>query len=162
MFASLLLIAWFLNMIANPAYFAYMGIGDLRWNLRGHVVIAVVNAVLGLALGATVGGMGVVAGFVIALLTGSVMIAVAYQRQYDIRFSELFDRQSLVLGLAGLAGMAVSILLYDRLKTSSSLWLLFVVVLISYSLIVAIPMWMHPARKQVLSWLTDLRRSARG
>lgn len=161
-FAVLIFIGWFLNMLSNPAYFAYLGIGTLRWNVIGHLVIGLLNGGLGLLLGWLYGGIGVVAGFVIALLVGSLTIALAYQREYRIRCSALVQRQSILLGGAGLAGLALALLVHERAQNSWSLFGLAVIVLGSYAVVVIVPLWIHPVRHQLQSWFTDLlfRRSS--
>ena len=106
LFADVLFVGWFLNMLVNPAYFANMGTGTLRPNVWGHVTIGVLNGALGGLLGWLFGSVGVVVGFVVALLAGSALIAALYHRAHDVRLGELAGRASLLLGLAGLAGGA--------------------------------------------------------
>lgn len=156
LFAVLIFIGWFLNMLSNPAYFAYLGIGKLRWNVAGHLVIGVLNGGLGLWLGWLYGSTGVVAGFVTALLAGSLVISVAYQREYGIRFSALVQRESVLLGGAGLAGLALALWAHELAKTSWSLFGLVVLVLGSYAVVVVVPLWIHPARRQLQRWFTTL------
>ena len=51
LFAMVLTVAWFLNILISPAYFANLGTGHLLWNTVGHVVIGVLNLILGVVLG---------------------------------------------------------------------------------------------------------------
>ncbi|OQW89639.1 MAG: hypothetical protein BWK78_07500, partial [Thiotrichaceae bacterium IS1] len=60
-------IGWAINNLSAPAYFTYLGTGQLRWNTVGHVLIAVLNGILGITLGIWFDGMGVVIGWVVAL-----------------------------------------------------------------------------------------------
>ena len=62
LFSALLFVGWFLNLLSNPAYFAYMGIGTLRWNVAGRMVIGLLNGALGWLLGTLASGTGVIAG----------------------------------------------------------------------------------------------------
>jgi O-antigen/teichoic acid export membrane protein len=156
LFADLVCAGWFLNTIANPAYFAYLGIGRLQWNVAGHVVIGILNAGLGFVLGRLYGAAGVVTGFVIALIAGSLVIAVAYQREYRIRFVDLIERASVVLSVAGLAGLALASSLYHRLADSLPLGWLIVLVPGAFFAVVIGPLWMHPVRRQLQGWLRSL------
>lgn len=157
LFANLIFIGWFLNMLSNPAYFAYLGIGKLRWNIVGHSLIGLLNGGLGLLLGWLYGGTGVVIAFVTALIAGSLTTAVAYQREYRIRLADLVQRESILLGLAGLAGLALALFVHDQAKSTWPLLALIAVVPASYIAVVAVPLWIHPARRQLQNWLTNWR-----
>ncbi|MFQ5568042.1 MAG: lipopolysaccharide biosynthesis protein [Rhodothermales bacterium] len=162
LFANLIFVGWFLNMIGNPAYFAYLGIGKLRWNVASHLVIGLLNGGLGVVLGWLYRGTGVVVGFVVALVIGSLMIAVAYQREYGIPVRDLVQRETILLGLAGFGAMTLALFLYDQVAASWSLVGQIALVVGSYLVVVAGPLWLHPARQQLQHWLTGLllRRSS--
>lgn len=156
LFSILLFTGWFLNMLSNPAYFAYLGIGRLRWNVAGHAVTGVLNAGLGLLLGWQYGGTGVVVGFVVGLLVGNLITAIAYQHEYHIRLSDLWEKESFLLGLAALAGMALGWYVYVRFEASWSLLVLTMIVPLCFLVLVAVPVWLHPARYQVQVWITKI------
>lgn len=156
LYANLLFAGWFINMLSNPAYFAYLGIGRLRWNVAGHFASGVLNGVLGFALGLAFGGTGVVVAFVVALLVGSLVITAAYQHEYRIGVGELVEGPSLWLGAMSLVGLGVAWALYDRVTAP---WpLLGALVLGSYLALVAVPLWRHPAGRQLLAWAASLWR----
>ena len=154
-YAVLLALGWFLNLLSNPAYFAYMGIGTLRWNVTGHIVIGVLNAGLGYALGLAFGGTGVIAGFVVALVAGSCVTAVAYQREYGISLASVLEKSSLFLGALGIASTAA--LAFVLHATMGSLWVatLAPVVLL---LALALPALRHPVRQDLGQWIGALRQ----
>lgn len=60
LFTILLAIGLFLNTLAGPAYFAYLGIGEPRWNVISHITIGLLNAGLGFTMGILFNGIGVV------------------------------------------------------------------------------------------------------
>ncbi len=157
LFGVLLFVGWFVNLAANPAYFANLGTGALRWNVVGHVVMGVLSAGLGLVLGWRFGGPGVVVGFVTALVAGSLTISVAYERHYGIRLAELLQGATLRLGAASLAGMALALVLYFRLDAAWNLGALSALVVGVYAAFVVVPLWRHPMRRQVGAWLAHLR-----
>lgn len=157
-FADLLVVGWFLNILSAPAYFANLGTGTLRWNIGGHVVAGVLNAGLGAALGWLYGGTGVVVGFVGALLAGSAVTAFTYEHRHGIRLADLYRAESLVLGGAAVLGAAAAAGLFQMLPPAR--WSPVAVALAmagAYAVVVAWPLWRHPMRPWLLSWLGSLR-----
>ena len=144
-FSVLLFIGWFLNLLAGPAYFANMGTGDLRWNVISHVVNGLLNLGLGVLLGWLFGGTGVVIGFVAALILASAVIAFTYESKHRVGVRQLFESTTLALGGIGLAGLGVMLGIYYSLVdwnlTASAL-----LMLITYSAVVAPFFWFHPMR----------------
>lgn len=152
-FSVLLAAGWFLNMLSNPAYFAYLGIGKLRWNVAGHAAIGMLNVALGYVLGRMYGGTGVVAGFAAALIVGSLLIAASYQRAYAVRLSRLLERESAVLFAAGMAGLLVAVWIWGLPYGIASRGLL---ACAAYGAAVALPLWKHPVRRTLWAWCRTL------
>lgn len=152
-FADLLFLGWFLNMLANPAYYGNMGSGELKWNVRGHFVIGVLSPVLGTVLGWYFAAAGVVAGFVIALLTGSVLIALDYHRRFDISLRALVENQTLQLTAVSI--LAIGVVWLGAHLLGDLPWSLPLRVLlgVGYLALVAAPVWRHPMRQEVAAWL---------
>lgn len=158
LYADILFVAWFLNLFSNPAYFANLGTGDLRWNVRGAVVTAALNVALGLALGFAFGATGVVLAYATGIIVGAALTLGAYQRDHHIPVSDLIDRPTLVLGLASGVGGAVTVGLY-RVMADWPALSLGLILAAAYLAIVGIPLWRHPVRAQLMSWAgTFLRR----
>jgi O-antigen/teichoic acid export membrane protein len=154
-FAILLAVGWFLNTLAAPAYFANLGIGELRWNTIGHVIIAVSNIGLGWLLGSIFGGTAVVLAWVFSLITGSLVIPISYHYRHKIPITELVPKENRVIGLASVAGMSISLLLYYQMNNQLSPPVLATVVALVFSTIVIFPVWLHPMRKRSIGWITD-------
>ena len=93
-FAMVLTVAWFLNILISPAYFANLGTGQLLWNTVGHVVIGVLNLILGVVLGLLYGGMGVVWGWAAALIIGSGLILLSYNAGHCIPLRDILPEES--------------------------------------------------------------------
>lgn len=157
-FASLLFGGWFLNLLANPAYYAYMGIGTLRWNVVGHIIIGFGSVALGYGLGAAFGGLGVVIAIVISLISGSGFYMVMYQREYRIRVRALIQPKSGMLVLASGAGLALCVGLNTMWTEAMSPLLRLSVLVIAYGITLAIPVWRHPMRERLFKWLPMLVR----
>ena len=158
LFAVVIALGWFPNMFSNPAYFANMGTGHLRWNVYGHLAMGGLNAALGALLGWQFGGMGVAVGFVVALLVGSFMVAAEYHHRLGIRTAEFVEWDSVRLGLAGLVGMGAVLGLYVVLRDAWHPVLLTGLVLAVYLVIVAWPLWSHAMRARVIGWGLGLLR----
>lgn len=73
LFLTILSGAWLIDLVSVPAFFLGMGEGDVRGNIYGQILHGVVNILVGLVLGALIGSIGVVLGFVFALLAGGIV-----------------------------------------------------------------------------------------
>lgn len=156
--AWLLLSGWFLNTLANPAYFSNLGIGRLRWNVVGYLITGVLNVIFGVSFGALAGGIGVVVGFVLALLAGSYSIAWAYHREHGISARELAQHETISLAAASFLGCAGMLGLYYGLPTLG-LWPLAGLGTVTYAVFMAVPLWRHPVRRLLSDWVGTLRGS---
>jgi len=154
LFAILLAIGWSMNIVSAPAYFVGVGTGQLRWNLLGHVTIAVLNLLLGAALGVIWGGVGVVVGAVSALTIGSLVVAVKYHVQQGGTLSALFPRESWVLAAVSVGASAGAFLTYgllrDRAQWGLGLVAIFVMLVVLGTLAHAV--WSHPLRQRLVAW----------
>jgi O-antigen/teichoic acid export membrane protein len=153
LFAILLAGGWFLNTLTAPAYFANLGRGELRWNTIGHVMIAVLNLVLGWLLGSVYGGIAVVVAWIFSLIAGSVIILVAYHHRHKIPISELFPKENIGLGLASIGGLFISLVLYQLLKNNLSLLVISSIVILVFFAIIGVPIWLHPMQKRLKGWI---------
>lgn len=152
-FSTLLALGWFLNTLTAPAFFANLGIGKLRWNTIGQVVIAVLNLGLGWLLGNIYGGVGVVLGWVISLAAGSSIIAVSYHYRYRIPMSELLPKESRGIMLASFCALAISLGLYYWLSYKLTSLAIAVIVILVFFGIIIVPLWTHPMRKRLMGWI---------
>lgn len=142
-FANLLLAGWFFNMLANPAYFANMGTGTLKWNVLGQMLITTVFLLLGAVLGALTGGDGVVFAYTIALLLGSATIAGAYQRAHEIPMGILVDAQTRVLGMSSVLALVLVVALGSSLEAHFSTPVRATLIVLIYAIVVAVPLLRH-------------------
>ncbi|MQY79372.1 MAG: oligosaccharide flippase family protein, partial [Bacteroidetes bacterium] len=163
-FAILLATGWFLNTLSVPAYFASLGIGKLRWNVISHIAIALLNAGLGFTLGMLYDGMGVVIAWVISLALGSSIIYLSYHLTYKIPLIELVPKASRTSIVACLIGILSALLIHHKLNDRFDTVALNSIIILSFSIIVFIPLWLHPMRKRLTGWVTNelLKRPQRG
>lgn len=150
-FASIVLVAAFLNMLGNPAYFAFMGNGKLGWNVLGHLVMGLTNLFLGLGLGYLFGGTGVVVGFAVAFVSGSIIIATAYQRTTRIPGRDLVQMHTLVAGAMGMCLMLATGIFFGRAIDAVGVWLTIAGAVCVFLLVLLPVLWLHPMRSYVVA-----------
>jgi len=154
-FGTLLAIGWFLNTLNAPAYFANLGTGELRWNVMSHLVIALLNAGSGFLLGLFYDGIGVVVAWVFSLALGSSIIYLSYHLKYKISLIELLPKASRIIIIACLIGIFSALVIQHKLNHVFNTIALNSIILFSFSLIIIIPFWLHPIRKQLMGWVTN-------
>jgi len=153
-FGILLSIGWFLNTLAGPAYFTNLGIGELRWNVLGHMTISFLNVGFGLLLGILYGGIGVVIAWVFSLTLGSSVIFLSYPVRHKIPFFELLPKASRRIFAACLTGILATTVIQRGFNYKINTITLEAIILLSFSLIVFVPFWLHPMRKRLMGWVT--------
>ena len=155
-FAALLAIGWFVNALTGPSYFTAMGLGRMRWNLSGHLVIAALNLAAGYTLGRIYGGTGVVLGAVIALIAGSVIIVVKNHYDHGESLTELVPPGTVLLSLGSILGVASGVASYRVAQQDHNVVVSLIVGLTMWLAVAAWPTWRHPARRQLTASLTRL------
>jgi O-antigen/teichoic acid export membrane protein len=148
----LLSFAWLVNTINAPAYFAFMGIGRLRWNLVGHVVMASLCLILGISLGMLYGEHGVITGRFLSSGIGGWIVIHSFHKENRLPLNAFCSREDLLLFLYCTLSAVVSIVVYVRINsvTFSSLWCVS-----TFTVILLWTIWRHPAGMKVASWALD-------
>ena len=159
-FASLLFVGWFGNLVGNPAYVDDLGAGRLRWIVREHVLMAVLNVLLGVALGSIFGGTGVVIGFVTALLAGSLLLAVAYHRSQGVPAAVWVSADHARLAAGASVGMAAVLGLFYTDALPLGVPARLALALAAYALAIAGPLWHHAALRETVRWARHAVRHA--
>jgi len=153
MFSILLTIGWFLNLMAGPSYFANLGTGRLRWNTASHISIAMLNIILGVALGSAFGGIGVVIAWTISLILGSAVVIVSYHVENHIAFCILFPGETSRLAIASACGMLFGLLIYGKFNGVISIsWLVPSCMVVFFAMVIPF-FWMHPMTKRMKEWI---------
>ncbi len=155
-FGILLAIGWFLNTLSAPAYYANLGTGELRWNVVGHTVILLLNAILGFLLGVSYDGIGVVIAFVVSLAFGGSIIYFSYHIKHKIPLIELLPKTSKLIIIACLVSVISTLIIQDRLNHSLNTIEINGIIILLFSVIVFIPFWFHPMRRRLVGWLTNV------
>ncbi|MCL5017109.1 MAG: hypothetical protein M1155_00375 [Patescibacteria group bacterium] len=127
-----------------------MGIGELKWNTIGHIIMAVINAGLGFLLGLLWGGIGIVASWAFATAAGNLTVGIAYHIRHKISLGELLPAESKGIVLANLFGLCLAALLYYWFKNSGSSSTLEIFIIIGFLMIIIMPAWLHPMRHRLI------------
>lgn len=94
-FGVLLTIGWGFNSLSIPAYFFNLGTGNLTWNSVAHVLMAVLNTLLGVILGMNFGAQGVAFGVMVTLLLGSGFLIVNIKSTNKLDVCALIPAESI-------------------------------------------------------------------
>jgi len=79
-FSVILLMAWYINTLATPAYYFAQGLGRQSWNVIAHIMIGVLNPLLSFLLIIVAHRLGAVLGFALALIIGSIVLLGGFYR----------------------------------------------------------------------------------
>ena len=152
LFSSLAILAWFINTLSTPAYFANLGSGNLRWNTISHICMAVINVLFGVLLGSLYGGTGVVVAWMLALVISNLILIMAYQINHSIPLTNTFPKTNIILGLASILAIVLCWSMYFQYRFQS----LFITTCLSlalFSIITLIPILVHPVRQKIFKWM---------
>lgn len=153
-FVALLAAGWLVNILSNPAYVVDLGTGALKWVTIGCGATCVLNSILGYTLGRRLGGIAVVACSVAALALGYMIILIAYHILNRVAFSELMPDHSAGIALASLFGLAICMPIFIRdATTTPAPRLVTYAVAAAAALVLAIPIWVHPLRRRLVTWV---------
>lgn len=150
----ILAVAWFINTLNAPAYFANLGEGHLRWNTISHLIIGALNLLLGLLLGRLFGGTGVVIAWALALMTGSVMTSVSYHLEHRLSMWLLLPGAEMVGLICAALGAVISLVIYFQMRGASGPAVTGLAMVLTCALSLSIPLWISPARKLLTRWLS--------
>jgi len=154
-FATLLLIGRFFNTLEGPAYFVNLGSGRIAWNVISHLIKTGLNLGLGAFLGLLFGGTGVVVGWVMSLIIGSCIIFFSYHIKNKISLMELLPKASRLILIMCLVIVTASFLIQNGLNQLYNLSLLNYIIIIFFSIIIFILLWLHPMRRCLIGWINN-------
>lgn len=153
LFAIILFAAWFINMLTVPAYFAYLGLGELKWNVLSHLVIGILNVILCYILGNFMRGLGVIVGWSISIAIGSLVISFVFNNKNKLSLADIFLSENIRMFLVSFIVVTLSLLIsrYNLINLNFISYNLLIVglflVTISYFI------WNNPVRIGILNVL---------
>jgi len=116
---ELSLLGWALNTLNVPAYFIFLGTGELRWPVISHTVIGILAAGFGMLFGHFYGGFGVLGAVTVALVFGSHIVTYAFHRLNHIPLTWLLPPESRLTAFCAVLGSVIvlSLELFTRNET---------------------------------------------
>lgn len=155
----LLAIFWFINTLTLPVYFTNLGTGDIRWNTYGHLLIGMLNLMLGILLGIPWGGLGVVIGWGISLMSGSLLILWFYMKKERIGPKSLFPKEGMSVVLLSIGVALLPPALYHTARHWMGWpWLPVIAASLFFGLI-GMGLWRNPLRTVLQNWILSVRDS---
>lgn len=145
----LCVLGWMLNVFAGPAYFANLGTGRLGWNTAAHIIMGVLNGMLGWWFGNQWGMWGVATAYVLALVVGSWVLVIAYQKRSRISWRGLGLGESVYLLFVGSMASAASFYAWIALAPTEMGIAMLVASVSTFALILAA--WLHPMRVRLMN-----------
>lgn len=110
----ILSIASIVNIMCGPSYFSCLGEGKLDILVIAHVTMAILNVILSFIFGLVFNGYGIILGWGITLLLGSLYLIIAYSKKLKINYWKIFDKNDIVLIFASGFISLASILLFSK------------------------------------------------
>ena len=144
-------LAWFINTISAPAYFAYLGYGKLSWITGSHILMGVINLFGGFFLGRFLGWQGVLGSFLVSLAIGSLLPVWSFHRENQIKARNVLSISD-ILEFGICFGTASIILVgYWRFVDNSwfDQWIRFGVATLFITSVSFVTVWYHPIRKKI-------------
>ncbi len=155
--------AMFVNTICAPAYFVNVGIGALRANTIGHVVIGVLTPLLAWSLGLWLGSVGVVVGSMTALCVGSLIIILMFHATHGIPLANLAPKDCIGVLLSCIFCIAITSSACFYATAGKRSWMLFAGTAALCLFALSIPLAGHPSvREAYLALRADPSDSERG
>jgi O-antigen/teichoic acid export membrane protein len=155
-FAFLLITSWALNTSTVPAYLAFVGTGQLRWNTRSHILMGVTNLLLGYMLGYMFGSIGVIVGTCLAILVGSLMTLLTFHAEHHVDLQCLLPQDSRGVVIWSVFGVGGGLLMYYLFRDAAGLWVVAVLVCGLFLGLVGPSMWQHRIRTFLVDGLREL------
>ena len=146
----LCLAGWAINTLTVSAYMLYAATGRLRWTVSSHFVIGVLNLVLGGLGGWLFGGMGVVAGAMIALTIGSAIVSVAFHMEYRIPAREFVPPGSALLMGTSLLGAVLLLTVQFHGGAPPGVSKGLIAALAAFAVVCAVLVWRHPVLTEAM------------
>lgn len=110
-------LALFINALAFPAHFQYLGIGKLKWLVINNSVTALLMLISAPLIGYFAEGIYVVMAWSVPTIVGPIILINALNKEYNISTFKMIDRSSIFL----LCAFALVILLNYNVSRWSTL-----------------------------------------
>ncbi len=147
-----LALAWYLNSVTAPAYFAYLGQGKLYWITVAHIIMGSTNIIAGYVFGHLLGWQGIIAAFSLSLVLGSFIPVWAYHREHRISIIQILSVREAVLTVIYFGFAVVALAVYWVVfDAGGSIWAHVGLVMGGIVAVTTILTWFHPVGRQIFA-----------
>ncbi len=101
------------------------------------------------------GGIGVVVACIVSLAVGGSIIYLSYYIRHKIPLVELLPKTSKFIMIACLVSVISALIIQNKLDHSLNTIGINSIKILSFSIIVFFPLWLHPMRRRLVGWLTN-------
>lgn len=148
-FTLILSAAWLINIFNVPAYFAYQGMGYLKWNLFSHLTIGILNLSLCYTLGLLFGSLGTVIGWALALSLGSLIIIHNFNLSHNLNLISIISKENKIALLFGFSFVIISFF-FQYIYFNEQNFFYINIGVILFGLMILLPFyWNHPFKKEL-------------
>lgn len=150
--SKVLAFAWLISTLATPAYVFSLGSGSLKWNISGHIIIALLTGLGGYVLGCFFGGNGVLVSTFIAISFGNLVISVPVHLNNGLRIRDYVPKGSLHILIIVAACLVITqapILGYCKLCPP---FLIHMISISSCAVIIVVAA-LHPMCRRLFAWI---------
>lgn len=137
------------NILMSPPYFANMGSGTIAANVKGNVIIAILNFLLSFILGYTFNSYGVVAAWSISLAAGSIYIIYNYHKHNKVYCSDIVTRPDYIILMLCMIYSTINFSLFICVN-QMNVWKMFAIDAFLFSLMLYFAFVLHPLRRIIL------------
>lgn len=131
--AYILSLSMLINVLNAPAYFSSLGEGKLNGLLIMHILVAILNILLGIILGKSILTYGVILAWAFSFCVGSIFLIFYYHRENRISFANIFIKSDYLIIISGLVFSVLSIVLFTKVSLYLNFnFLSFLILLVIY------------------------------
>lgn len=128
----------FINILNGPAYFSCIGEGKLNIILISHIILGLLNLILGFFFGHFFSGEGVIISWGIAVIISSVYLVYIYQRQRFISSKFLFTSLNIIILMVLGIFIFLNLFFFDILKYNLGIFMMMILYTLTIVIVVLI------------------------
>jgi O-antigen/teichoic acid export membrane protein len=147
---SLICAGWFFNIISAPAFFINLATGKLKWNLISQLSIGILNCIFCFFLGIAFGKFYIIAGSALALIISALMLIYFFNKDYNIKVGELFDRYFVTILIASLVIILGTNYIFYHVNGLVPVYILFACSFLAATVIMFILFLNHPIKDKYI------------
>lgn len=143
------------STVSAPAYIAYLGNGELKWNTVSEIASVIIIGAVGSLLGGIMGGNGVLIGWAVGRSMAILIVPAAYHHRFAIPQFVLWTQENIGLTLACLFSLIIGYWMFFRFDATVSVLWQTTITLFCFLLVLVVPVWKHSMRRKLQNWVQN-------